>query len=171
NDAYRQRAMQVYQDLSARFWMPDILLYRTTAGVDSPMQYTPIRIGTLSGALRQYYKLVANNPAQAQTGQELLQRLMRTYKLVLNGWYDVNQDDKVQYPEECLPAHLELAERALTGELGHPGDLGDRDLDCIRELSTPKVAGVSPFYLPDGGIAGGFGLPAALGSELDVTRE
>jgi hypothetical protein len=163
NEAYRQRAMQVYQDLGQRFWIPDVMAFRTTAGIDSPMQYTPARMGMLTGALRQYYKLVASVPARAAEGAELLQRLKRSHKLVLNGWNDLNQDDSIQYPQECLPARLEMGERYLTGELGHTVDNGDRDADCIRELSVPRQAGVF--------VDGGSGLPAALGSELDLTRE
>jgi hypothetical protein len=142
----------VYADLGARFWMEDLRLYRTTAGQDDLMAYTPLRFGMLQGALRQYYKLVAGGPGRAAEGAELLQRIVRLYKLVLNGWDDFNQDGVIQYPDECLWGSLEMGERALTGELGHPVDIGDRDHDCIREIS--KV-----------------GLPAALGEELDLERK
>ncbi len=150
-EPFRDLSETVYQDLSNRFWMGDILAYRTTAGIDSPMQYTPQRFGMLHGALRQYYKLVAAAPSRAAEGQEVLSRIKRTFKLVVNGWNGVNQDDRIQYPDECLAARLEMAERALTGELGHPKDLGDRDSDCVKELSTVY-------------------LPAALASEVDLVR-
>ncbi len=149
--SYRTAAESVYADLDARFWMEDLRLYRTTAGQDDRMAYTPLRFGMLQGALRQYYKLVASGPGHAAEGAELLQRIARLYKLVLNGWDDFNQDGVIQYPDECLWGGLEMGERALTGELGHPVDQGDRDHDCIREIS--KV-----------------GLPAALGEELDLER-
>jgi hypothetical protein len=42
-----------------------------------------------------------------------------------------------------------MAERMLTGELGLPQDHGDRDSDCVKELSMR-------------------GLPAALAAELDI---
>jgi hypothetical protein len=45
-----------------------------------------------------------------------------------------------------------MGERALTGELGHLDDFGDRDKDCVREISTVS-------------------LPAALASEVDFVRE
>jgi hypothetical protein len=168
NESYRQRATQVYADLQNRFWMTDILCFRTTAGVDSPMKFTPIRFGLLSGALRQYYKLVASVPGNVSgCGQScasgepctasrivecpLLQEMKRIHKLILNGWNDRNQDDRIQYPDECTGAGLEMAERALTAELGRPGDLGDREMDCIREISYQR-------------------LPAALGAELDISR-
>jgi hypothetical protein len=116
------------------------------------MKYTPQRFGMLHGALRQYYKLVAAAPSRAAEGQEVLNRIKRTFKLVVNGWNDINQDDRIQYPEECLAARLEMAERALTGELGHAQDQGDRDSDCVKELSTVY-------------------LPAALASEVDLVRQ
>ncbi len=150
-EGYRETAMTVYGDLQRRFWMSDVRSFRTTAGVDGSMQFTPLRFGLLVGALRQYYELVAGNPARHDEGTQLLAVLKRTYKLVLNGWDDVNQDDRIQYPAECRAGRLQMGERALTGELGHPADHGDRDSDCVREIST-------------------VGLPAALGAELDLTR-
>jgi len=151
-EPFRDLSEAIYQDMSNRFWMADILAYRTTAGVDSPMQYTPQRFGLLHGALRQYYKLVASQASQGTEGALVLQRIKRTFKLVVNGWNDLNQDDRIQYPGECMDTGLEMGERALTGELGNPGDDGDREKDCIREISYVH-------------------LPAALGSELDLSRQ
>jgi hypothetical protein len=152
NGTYRDRAVQVYADLQQRFWMDDVRCFRTTVGHDSPLQFTPIRFGLLSGALRQYYKLVASTPGRASEAALLLQQMKRSYKLVLNGWNDRNQDNLIQYPEECAGAGLEMGERALTGELGHPQDNGDREKDCIKEISFQH-------------------LPAALGAELDIARQ
>jgi hypothetical protein len=150
DETYRTLATLVYADLQNRFWMSGPRVFRTTAGVDNLMQYTPIRFGMLTGALRQYYKLVASNPLQQQTvGVQLLAELLRSYKLILNGWDDRNQDNVIQYPEECLSSGMEMAERMLTGELGLPQDHGDRDSDCVKELSMR-------------------GLPAALAAELDI---
>jgi hypothetical protein len=150
NYAYRDLATLVYADLQNRFWMSTPRVFRTTAGVDDLMQYTPLRFGLLTGALRQYYKLVASGPTEQQTtGAQLLAELVRSYKLVVNGWDDRNQDNVIQYPEECLASGMEMAERMLTGELGHPQDHGDRDSDCVKELSIR-------------------GLPAALAGELDL---
>ncbi|HUB08995.1 MAG TPA: hypothetical protein VMB50_18445 [Myxococcales bacterium] len=151
DNKYRELATVVYADLQQRFWMNDVRCFETTAGVTDLMQYTPLRFGFLTGALRQYYKLVASSPAQQGQGAQLLAELVRSYKLVLNGWDDRNEDDVVQYPDECLATGMEMAERALTGELGHPQDEGDRDHDCVKELSYR-------------------GLPAALGAELDIRR-
>ncbi len=147
NLAYRNLAVAVFGDLQQRFWMNDVRCFRTTVGQDTPVQFTPIRFGLMSGALRQYYKLVASEPGDEGEGDAVLQELKRSYKLVLNGWDDVNQDDVIQYPQECLHTGLEMGERALTGEL--LGD-GDWDSDCIKEISI-------------------VGLPAALGAELDIS--
>jgi hypothetical protein len=148
---YRIRAIDVYRDLEQRFWMGDVGCYRTTSGVDDPMRYTPIRFGLLQGALRQYYKLVASAPGHEAEAKTLLSRILRTIKLVLNGWDDKNGDDRIDYPQECLASGLELGERALTNELGRPLDKGDRERDCIKEISFVH-------------------LPAALGAELVLRR-
>ncbi len=150
NEQYRTAAIAIYGDLQKRFWMTDVLCFRTTAGIDS-MTYTPIRFALLEAALRQYFKLVASAPGKQAEGAALLQELKRTFKLVVNGWNDRNQNDKVDYPQECIGAGLEMGERMLTGELGHYADLGERDHDCVREIS----------YV---------GLPAALGAELQLGR-
>lgn len=149
---YRTRALDVYADLEARFWMKDARSYRTTAGVDRLMQYTPLRLGLLEGALRQYFKLVASAPGRDTEAAEVLKRIQRMFKLVLNGWDDHNQDNTLQYPDECLAGRLQMGERALTGELGLRQDSGDRDRDCVKEISA-------------------VGLPAALGAEVDIERQ
>ena len=148
---YRDATLKVYADLSARFWMQDLRAYRTTAGESTTLKYTPLRFGSLQGALRQYYKLVASAPARKAEGDELLWRLTRMNKLVLNGWDDHNGDGAVQ-ASECLAGRLQMGERVLTGELGLPADNGERDQDCVKEISV-------------------VGLPAALGAELDLTRQ
>ena len=152
NEKYVTAAKSVFADLQQRFWMTDVLCFRTTAGVDDPMQYTPIRFGLLEAALRQYYRQVGSQPGNEAVGTQLLQELKRTFKLVMNGWNDQNKHDTVDYPQECTGAGMEMGERSLTGELGHYVDEGERDHDCVKEIS--KV-----------------GLPAALGAELDISRQ
>jgi hypothetical protein len=148
---YRAGAMKVWADLDKRFWMSDVRAYRTTAGVDDKLTYTPQMFGPLAGALRQYWKLVGNQPGNEQLGAEILERVGRMNKLVLNGWDDANGDNKVQYPTECTKASLQMAERALTGELSHPADGPDRDHDCVQEISVAK-------------------LPSALAAQVTLTR-
>ncbi len=136
---YRVAAMRVWADLDRRFWMSDVRAYRTTAGVSDTLTWSPLTFGTIQGALRQYWKIVGNRPGNEQLAAEILERVQRTNKLVLNGWDDANADNKVQYPQECTGAGLQMAERALTGELSHPADGPDRDHDCVHEISAAKL--------------------------------
>ncbi|HEX8951370.1 MAG TPA: hypothetical protein VF945_05970, partial [Polyangia bacterium] len=151
NERYRQAAMRVYGDLERRFWMSDVRAFRTVAGESSRIVWTPLAHGTLQGALRQYWKLVARRPGNERVAAELLERVKRQNKLVLNGWDDANGDDVVQYPAECTGAGLQMGERALTGELARTEDRGDRDRDCVVEISLAKR-------------------PAALAAELVLQR-
>jgi hypothetical protein len=159
NTAYRTKAIQVFADLQKRFWMFDAQTFRTTVGQDNLMQWTPPRHAMLQGAMRQYYKLVASTPGHEAEAALLIQQIKRMNKLVLNGWNDRNQDNIVQYPSECIGpdggvaiSGMEFGERALTGELGNPGDNGDRDHDCVREITYS-------------------GFPASLAAELDISRQ
>jgi hypothetical protein len=149
---YRDAAQRVFGDLQKRFWMKEARAFRTTAGVDDPLTWTPLVFGTLQGALRQYWKLVGNRPGNEAVAAQLLAEIVRTNKLVANGWDDANQDDKVQFPDECTGAGLQMGERALTGELSLDSDDGDRDHDCVMEISAAK-------------------LPAALAGELILERK
>jgi hypothetical protein len=151
DNKYRLGAMRVYGDLDKRFWMSDVRAYRTSAGTDGTLTYTPVAFGSLQGALRQYWKLVGSRPGNERLGAEILERVQRNNKLVLNGWDDANGDNKVQFPQECTGAGLQLAERALTGELSHPADGPDRDHDCVKEVAAAK-------------------LPAALAAQIVLTR-
>ena len=151
NERYRQAAMKSYADLERRFWMTDVRAFRSVAGESDRIVWTPLAHGTLQGALRQYWKLVARRPGNERIAAELLERVKRQNKLVLNGWDDANGDDLVQYPSECTGAGLQMGERALTGELARVEDHGDRDHDCVVEISLAKR-------------------PAALAAELVLTR-
>jgi len=100
-------------------------------------------------------------------------RIARLIKLVLNGWDDMNGDGLIQYDAECITAvpysgaslgldklghgGLQMAERALSGELGSVCDqldpaacmaaglspvrqyTPDRDHDCVPEVSQVKL--------------------------------
>lgn len=150
-ERYRQRAALAYDALSKQFWMDDVGLYRTTAGESLRMIYTPRSFGALHGALRQYWKLVANRPGQEAAAEAVLARIERGMKLVVNGWNDKNHDGLVQ-PDECLQGRLQMAERGLTGELSLAADGGDRDHDCVPDIATAK-------------------LPSGLAAELTIERE
>jgi hypothetical protein len=139
NVRYRVVAEKVYADFDRRFWMRDVRALRTTAGVDHEQVWTPIAFGTVQGALRQYWKLVGRRPGNERTGNEILERIQRLNKLVANGWDDANADNRVQYPDECTGAGLQMAERLLTGELSHFLDEGDRDHDCVPEIAAARL--------------------------------
>ncbi len=138
NERYRQAATLIYGDLERRFWMADVRAFRTVAGESNRIVWTPLAHGTQQGALRQFWKLVARRPGNERVAAELLERVKRQNKLVLNGWDDANGDDIVQYPAECTGAGLQMGERALTGELARLEDRGDRDRDCVVEISMAK---------------------------------
>ena len=148
---YRQAAIRVWADLDKRFWMRDVRAFRTTAGVSDTLTWTPVVFGSLQGAMRQYWKIVGKRPGNERLAAEILERVQRMNKLILNGWDDANADNKVQYPKECTGAGLQMAERALTGELSRPADGPDRDHDCVKEISAAK-------------------LPAALAAEIVLKR-
>ncbi|HEY7957531.1 MAG TPA: hypothetical protein VII38_19625, partial [Polyangia bacterium] len=151
DEKYRDAAERIYADLDKRFWMDDVRAYRTVVGVSDGIVWTPMQFASLESALRQYWKLVARRPGQERTANDLLTRFARTFKLVVNGWDDANSDDKIDYPGECTGAGLQMAERSLTGELGRPSDNGDRDHDCVHEVSQ-------------------MGLPSALAAQVVLKR-
>jgi hypothetical protein len=70
-------------------------------------------------------------------------RIERVIKLYLNGWDDLNGNQVIDQPQECLAGRMQMAEQALTGELGRDG-LGrptpDRDGDCVIELAHAQQA-------------------------------
>ena len=138
DERYRQRATDAFHALEEHFWMSDAQIYRTTAGESAKMTFTPRNFGTLHGALRQYYKLVASRPGKEGEGKIVLDHVLRVMKLVVNGWNDLDGDSLVQ-PEECLGGRLQMAERALTGEFSVASDMGDRDHDCIPDIATAKL--------------------------------
>ncbi len=60
-------------------------------------------------------------------------------------WDDMNGDQVIDSPQECLGGRLQMAEQALTGELGRDGlgrPTADRDGDCVVELAHAQKASV-----------------------------
>jgi hypothetical protein len=160
NADYRSRAQAAYAKLEESFYVKDLRLYRPRIGEDTTFSFTPARFGVLTGALRTMYVLVAARPGQEALRTELEARIGRLNKLVLNGWDDRNSDGKVDWPGECLRVEaalprggLQMAERALTGELGSEMSAltSDRDRDCVPEIDDVR-------------------LPASLASEIRITR-
>lgn len=161
NADYRSRAQAAYDKLEALYFHPELKIYRPVPGEDQTFSFTPARFAALSAVLREMYVLIGSRPGQEALKQTLEARIGRLNKLVLNGWNDVNGDGKVDAPGECLRLQgttplggLQMAERALTGELGSEKNVltSDRDRDCVPEIDDAK-------------------LPAALASEIRITRE
>ena len=109
---------------------------------------TPTRFGVLQGALREAYIHFGTRPGSDVLREQIAARLGRLNKLVLNGWDDYNNNNRVDYPDECaqgdgsLPrGGLQLAERALTGEMGmfRGSPLADFDHDCVGNIAAVKL--------------------------------
>ncbi|MGD0523715.1 MAG: hypothetical protein ABSE49_01155 [Polyangiaceae bacterium] len=171
---YRDRAAEVYARLESAFYDPNARVYRTTAGdQSSTLTYTPRLFGILEGALRDTYELVALLPGNAAMASQIEDRVGRLIKLVLNGWDDRDEDQNVEWPQECASATtlpdggtlvhggLQMAERVLSGESGSRSDTpgadagprvvtSDREHDCVPEISA-------------------VGLPSALASSVTFT--
>jgi hypothetical protein len=150
--SYRERALTVWQRIETEFYDPRARIYQLRAGVrEDSVVFTPRRFGLLLGAMRDLYELVAVSPGQETLRTLLEDRVTRLNKLVLNGWDDRDQDDTVNWPDECvrtvagLPrGGLQMAERTLSGETGSLADqltlprtiTTDREQDCVPEISA-----------------------------------
>jgi len=161
NTAYRNLAQTAYLALDQKFYNLQLRVYRPQLNEDTTFTFTPGRYAALQAALREMYNLVALRPDQKALRADLEARLGRLRKLVLNGWDDRNSDDKVDYPGECMQVRaglprggLQLAERALTGELGieKGAPTSDRDRDCVPEIDDAL-------------------LPATLGATVVIVRQ
>jgi hypothetical protein len=143
DETFRDRARAVIQRLERDFYSPPARMYRQQAGGPDQVHMTPERFAWLQSALRESYKTlsVVGDPVLGRPTLE--DRIGRVNKLFLNGWDDLNGDQIIDQPQECLAGRLQMAEQALTGELGHDG-LGrptpDRDSDCVTELAHAKSA-------------------------------
>jgi hypothetical protein len=148
---YRDRARAVFARMEATFYDPIARIYAVAPGIATSVEFTPLRFALLQSTLRDMYELVATRPGNEALAAELEGKLGRLNKLVLNGWDDRNYDRGVPLNRaECTTfsdvdsrphSGLQLAERALTGEIGRGGDEGgtgvptfDRDTDCVLEV-------------------------------------
>jgi hypothetical protein len=170
---YRDRATSVFDRIESAFYDPNARIYRTTAGdTSATVTYTPRLFGVLQGALRDTYELIALLPGNSAMASLIEGNVARLNKLVLNGWDDRDQDEEVEWPQECANATtladggtlvhggLQMAERVLSGESGSvadkPVDGGvrviatDREHDCVPEISA-------------------VGLPSALANSITFT--
>jgi hypothetical protein len=142
---FQARAQAVIRKLDATFYSLPARMYRGVVGGMDDVMMTPELFGWLQSALRETYKVlyVAGDPVLDRN--VLQDRIARLNKLFLNGWDDLNGDQHVDYPGECLGARMQQAEQLLTGELGRDSTgkpTGDRDSDCVPELAHAQVGSV-----------------------------
>jgi hypothetical protein len=143
DETFRDRARAVVQRLAKDFYSAPARMYREQAGGPDQIHMTPERFGWLQSSLRETYK-VLHVPSDPVLDRSVLEdRIARVNKLFLNGWDDLNGNQAVDKPGECLGSRLQMAEQALTGELGRDSvgrPIDDRDGDCVIELSHAQTA-------------------------------
>jgi hypothetical protein len=151
--AYQQRAQAVARQLLTTFWSPSARMFRQTAGGADDILMTPERFAWLQQALRETYEgiWIPGDPLLDRSVLEAF--IARTNKLFLNGWDDLNGDQAVQKPQECLGARMQMGEQALTGEVGTTSNGvdnsggADREGDCVYNIAYAPG--------PDGGVGVG----------------
>jgi hypothetical protein len=145
---YLLRGQAVARKLLTDFWSEPALMFRGVLGGADDVVMTAERFAWLLLALRETYEAlwVPTDPLLDRSALET--RIARVNKLYLNGWDDLNGNQKVDYPQECVGAHLQLAEQTLTGELGTQDNgfpmssPADREPDCVPNVSAAKVGSV-----------------------------
>ena len=137
------RAQAVVRKLNTDFYSAPARMYRGLLGGPDDVMMNPELFGWLQSSLRETYE-VLYVPGDPELDRNVLQdRIARVNKLFLNGWDDLNGDQHVDYPGECLAGRMQMAEQLLTGELGHDTagqPTADRDQDCVPELAHAQVA-------------------------------
>ena len=153
---YEERARAVFGRMQAVFYDASARLYGAAPAPVTSVEYTPLRFALLQSALRDMYELVASRPGGEALEPLLEARVARLDKLVLNGWDDRNQNQMVDWPDECVNVQsglprggLQMAERTLTGETGSleeqlgPGQprtpTSDREHDCVPEIDDARL--------------------------------
>ena len=142
---YSVRARAVLEQLATSFYSAPARMFREQANGPDQIHMTPERFAWLESALREAYKtlFVPGDPVLDRAVLE--DRIERVIKLYADGWDDRNGDQVVDSPQECLAGRLQMAEQALTGELGRDGlgrPTADRDGDCVIELAHAQKASV-----------------------------
>jgi len=153
---FRDRAIAVFDRMDSVFYDPITRIYAQTAappGDNVDVEYTPLRFALVQSAMRDMYELVAARAGGEARVPVLEDRIGRLDKLVLNGWDDRDGDKEIAWPDECVSVidglprgGLQMAERALTGELGRFKDEGgggaptsDREHDCVPEIDDAHL--------------------------------
>ncbi len=145
DESYRDRARAVVGRLASDFYSAPARMYRQQALGPDQIHMSSERFGWLESALRETYKtlFVPGDPVLDRTVLE--DRIARVIKLYLDGWDDLNGNQVIDAPQECLQGRMQLGEQALTGELGLDGagrPVADRDGDCVLEIAHGKFASV-----------------------------
>jgi hypothetical protein len=154
---YRDRGRAVATKLFTAFWSDPARMFRGVSGGADDVVMTPERFGWLQQALREIYEgiWVPGDPYLDRAALEAT--IARVNKLYLNGWDDLNGNQAVDKPTECLDARMQLGEQALTGEVatvsnGNDVTSGeDRENDCVLNVAfTGKAAvlGTVHFHAP-----------------------
>lgn len=154
---YRDRARAVATKLFTAFWSDPARMFRGVAGGSDDVVMTAERFAWLQQALREIYEgiWVPGDPYLDRAALETT--IARVNKLYLNGWDDLNGDQKVEKPGECLGARMQLGEQALTGEVaavsnGNIVTSGeDRESDCVLNIAfvgKASVLGTVHFHAP-----------------------
>jgi hypothetical protein len=161
---YRDRALAVFERVDATFWDPVARIYRPVAGdTSNSVVFTPVHFALIQAMLRDTYELIAADDGRGTLATLILSRVARLNKVVLDGWDDRNDNQLVDYPEECVgqpvagasdpgggASHggLQMAERTLTGETGSVTDTfdagarviaKDRQPNCVPEISVAHL--------------------------------
>jgi hypothetical protein len=146
--AYLDAARSASRALLTTFWSSAGRMFRAQAGGADDVVMTPDRFAWLQQALRETYEAlwIAGDPLLDRGALEDV--VARVNTLYLNGWDDLNDDQVVDQPGECLAARLQMGEQALTGEIGTSSNgvlqisAPDRDGDCVLNIATAGVASV-----------------------------
>jgi hypothetical protein len=145
DESFRTRARAVSRHLQDAFYSAPARMYRGQEGGKDEVHMTPIRFGWLQSALRETHKTLFVAGDKALDRIVLEDRIARINKLFMNGWDDINGDQKVDPSKECLAGRLQTGEQSLTGELGHDAKgapIEDRDGDCVQVLWKAKKLSV-----------------------------
>jgi hypothetical protein len=137
------RAQAVARRLESDFFTPAAQLYRGVRGGKDEVHMTPPMFAWLQSALRETHKVLSVPADPVLSRDNLEDRIQRTNKLFLNGWDDLDGDQKVNLKTECLAGRLQMGEQALTGELGRDEQghmTTDRDSDCVPSIDSAQRA-------------------------------
>jgi hypothetical protein len=142
--SYFTRAQAVARYLiGPAFYSAPARMYRGQANGPDNVMMTPSVFAWLQSSLRETYKTIFVPGDPALDRNVLEDRIARVNKLYLNGWDDLNGNQEVDYPQECLQGRMQQGEQALTGELGRSPEgtaTCDRDSDCVENIACVDTA-------------------------------